>query len=387
LLPALARAREAARSTTCQSNLRQFGQAMYIFSERDPRKRFTSGAFDTVRDGAPDQVGWVGDMVSLGTGLPGAMLCPSNAVRGVEKLNDMNNALPGTSGTNEAAGSQTILNRQKYFVKSKYFKWYKFQAKNGTVIYDGTGVSPGPIWANQTAMVVEAISQGGLNTNYAQSWFAARGTAKILVNAGVSMPAVSQKSLTGGFDGLAVRLVEKARVPSSSIPILADASPGDTDEAVAAAAFGPDLPAGARLGESFQDGPAYITGSNNIALADVSGLSMAQIVASATHLPLKGQIGPGGSTVILQDTRDYGTVHGSGTQKSVNMLFADGSVKVIYDVNGDGYINPGLNGPFDATTATTDGFTDNECEVDPSEMWSGPYLNFDDFLKGIFDTA
>src|SRR4051812_31026283 len=96
LLPALARAREAARSTTCQSNLRQFGQAMYIFSERDPKKRFTSGAFDVIRDGAPDQLGWVADMVTLGTGLPGQMLCPSNTVRGVEKLNDFASAT-GTS--------------------------------------------------------------------------------------------------------------------------------------------------------------------------------------------------------------------------------------------------------------------------------------------------
>ena len=53
LLPALARAREAARNAQCQNNLRQFGTAMYIFSERDPQKRFTSGAFDPIRDGAP----------------------------------------------------------------------------------------------------------------------------------------------------------------------------------------------------------------------------------------------------------------------------------------------------------------------------------------------
>src|SRR5688500_17435708 len=80
LLPALARAREVARSTQCQNNLRQFGQAMYIFSERDPQKRYTSGAFDPIRDGAPDSMGWIGDNIALGTALPAQMLCPSNVV-------------------------------------------------------------------------------------------------------------------------------------------------------------------------------------------------------------------------------------------------------------------------------------------------------------------
>jgi prepilin-type processing-associated H-X9-DG protein len=91
--------------------------------------------------------------------------------------------------------------------------------------------------------------------------------------------------------------------------------------------------------------------------------------------------------VHLQDTRDFGTVHGSGSQKSVNILMADGSVKTIYDVNGDGYINPGFTGPFTPATASSDGFTNDECEVDPADMWNGPYLNFDEFIKDKFDTA
>ena len=88
----------------------------------------------------------------------------------------------------------------------------------------------------------------------------------------------------------------------------------------------------------------------------------------------------------MQDIRDFGTVHGSGTQKSVNILFADGSVKQIYDANGDGYINPGFTGPFTPATASSDGYTGDECEVDPAEMWNGPYINSED-LKANFDTA
>ena len=71
----------------------------------------------------------------------------------------------------------------------------------------------------------------------------------------------------------------------------------------------------------------------------------------------------------------------------MNILFADGSVKTIYDANGDGYINPGFNGTFDTSNATLDGFTGNECEVDPATMWNDPYLNIDEFVKGKFEAS
>jgi prepilin-type N-terminal cleavage/methylation domain-containing protein/prepilin-type processing-associated H-X9-DG protein len=380
LLPAVARAREAARSAACQANLRQFGQAMYIFAERDPRKRFTSGAFDPIRDGAPDQVGWVGDMIQVGTGLPAQMLCPSNSSRASEKVNDMAASTPGTSSTPETAADSTVIQRQKTFARSKYFQYYTFTAKGGApVVYTGAGASP---WASQQAMVQEAIAQGGINTNYAQSWFAARGTQKPS-----AMGTAGQKTLFGGYDGLATRLVEKARVPSQAIAILGDAAPGDINEAVANGSFTADAPVGHRLCESFVDGPSYISTSGNIRTSDVSGDTMLAISQSAENLPLKGEVGPGTNLVHLQDIRDFGTVHGSGTAKSVNILFADGSVKTIYDINGDGYINPGFTGPFLPANATTDGYTSDECEVDPAEMWNGSYLNFDELVKGNFDTA
>lgn len=379
LLPAVARAREAARSAACQANLRQFGQAMYIFAERDPRKRFTSGAFDPIRDGAPDQVGWVGDMIQVGTGLPAQMLCPSNSSRASEKVNDMAASTPGTSSTPEAATDTTVIQRQKFFARSKYFQYYTFTAKGGSpTVYTGAGASP---WASQLAMVQEAIAQGGVNTNYAQSWFAARGTQKPS-----AWGIAGQKTLAGGYDGLATRLVEKARVPSQAIPILGDASPGDLSEAVANGSFTADAPAGHRLCESFVDGPSFISASNNIRTSDVSGDTMLVVSNSAENLPLKGETVPAAG-MHLQDIRDFGTVHGSGTAKSVNILFADGSVKTIYDVNGDGYINPGFNGGFTPANATTDGYQGNECEVDPAEMWNGSFLNFDELVKGNFDTA
>src|SRR5687767_16022024 len=75
LLPALARAREAARSSTCQNNLRQFGAGLQIFAERDPQKRYCTGAYDLSRDGSPDYVGWVADLHRVGASNPGEMMC------------------------------------------------------------------------------------------------------------------------------------------------------------------------------------------------------------------------------------------------------------------------------------------------------------------------
>ena len=83
LLPALARAREAARSATCKNNLRQFGVGMHMFADNDPAGRYCTGAYDFRRDGCPDTWGWVADMVNTGAARPGDMLCPTSPIKGL----------------------------------------------------------------------------------------------------------------------------------------------------------------------------------------------------------------------------------------------------------------------------------------------------------------
>ena len=60
VLPAIQSAREAARSTQCKNNLRQFGIALYAFSENDRYDRICTGAFDFGRDGDPTQLNLAG---------------------------------------------------------------------------------------------------------------------------------------------------------------------------------------------------------------------------------------------------------------------------------------------------------------------------------------
>ena len=88
LLPAIAKAREAARAATCKNNLKQFGMGLHLFADKDPAGRFCSGASDQTRDGCMDTYGWVADLVNIGAAKPGEMRCPSNPLLGSEKLND-----------------------------------------------------------------------------------------------------------------------------------------------------------------------------------------------------------------------------------------------------------------------------------------------------------
>ena len=88
ILPAIQSAREAARSAQCKNNLRQFGIALYAWSDSDPAKRLCSGQYDFFRDGDPTLYSWVGNVMQVKGGLPGEMLCPSSELKGLEKLND-----------------------------------------------------------------------------------------------------------------------------------------------------------------------------------------------------------------------------------------------------------------------------------------------------------
>ena len=78
LIPAVQRARESARSAQCKNNLRQFGIAFHAFADVDKESRYSSGAYDYLRDGCVSEYGWVADVVNTGAGLPQEMRCPTS---------------------------------------------------------------------------------------------------------------------------------------------------------------------------------------------------------------------------------------------------------------------------------------------------------------------
>ncbi len=357
ILPAIQSAREAARSTQCKNNLRQFGIALYSWSDNDPAKRICSGQYDYKRDGDPAMFSWVGNVITVKGGLPGEMLCPSSEFFGLEKLNDL------LGGTDSSNGADAPLNRR----------------------------TVGPIYTSligktadtaQRANQVAEWVQKGYNSNYASSWFMTRGQCLMSASTGSTGGFLLQgnkcKNLTLS-DGVTPTCtgpltqvqMSKSDVPSSNIPLLGDAAPGDANEAVLGTMggvasldrLGKLLP-GVRLCETANDGPARVV-SESIVLLDKNG----------SGLPLTDYEMADG---WYQDTRDWYATH----RNSANVLMADGSVKAMFDLNEDGFFNPGFNATN--MTAARDGYTPGPKEINEFDVFCGVFLS-SPTQKGAFE--
>jgi prepilin-type N-terminal cleavage/methylation domain-containing protein/prepilin-type processing-associated H-X9-DG protein len=378
VLPAIQSAREAARSTQCKNNLRQFGIALYSWSDSDPAKRICSGQFDYYRDGDPSLYSWVGNVITVKGGLPADMLCPSSEFAGSEKLND----LMGVSSSNTSSMPSNRLGQGT---------WGSVLTPAGVESTVGTA---------RAAVVRKMVTEAGINSNYASSWFMTRGS--LLVSAasgtagGFTATGTKCKSLITGTSQapsctgpLTQNQMSNSDVPSSNIPLLGDAAPGDANEAIIASATmgttvsldrAGKLIAGARLCETANDGPAKVSGQSIKLMDNTSALNDLAVSAYVPAVwPVVGDINTG-KTDYFQDTRDWYATHRNGA----NVLMADGSVKTLFDTNGDRFFNPG----FDATgmTALRDGYTPGPTEISSFDVFCGVFLSDPNTTaKGAFE--
>ncbi len=393
VLPAISRARESARSAACQNNLRQFGIGLHIFADRDRLERLCTGASDFRRDGCMDTWGWVADLVNINAAMPNEMLCPSNPLRGSEKLNDLlgadtTDAKDGAPADRLAAG---VCGARQ---------WSGMSGSGG-----GTFGGTAPSTSERAALVARAFLNKGYNTNYAAGWHFVRSAPKVNVDASTTPATIISigDSSKQGLKGLSTtrgaltrRVLETSPVVSSSVALMGDAAPGDADEAVLVAdiQFGPTLidgstpdpfannnserkaflGAGELLTEAFNDGPAYWdSGSQSLNLIQQGANLSLEAAAEATgSVPAPTE----SSSTYLQDTRDWFAVHGGGKAATCNILMADGSVKVFNDLNGDKYLNPGFPVPNNLSQAQYGGigFQDSTVELPASEIFNGVFL-------------
>jgi prepilin-type N-terminal cleavage/methylation domain-containing protein/prepilin-type processing-associated H-X9-DG protein len=383
LFPALAAARESARATACRNNMRQFYVGFNVFADKDPRGRLSSGAYDGSRDGCIDTVGWVADLVNLGICKPQELLCPSNANKGSEKLNDY----LGTTNTVPKEGVPDV----------RLLSLGGCQQLNQIANTDLPG---------RAAYIAGNFLGKGYGTNYMTTWFMSRTAPKlqnksvgstiklIYPTTGTVTPTylAAIKGLGGTIGPLTRAQVDNSYYSGSIIPLLGDSNAGDVKEAFLVESIPGYLQTGERLVESFSDGPCRIdpapqSGAWKLPPWGATATGDITIFETNTVNLFEDEQPPTGSVPTynyLQDYRDFAPCHGSGKGGSCNVLFADGSVRAFVDQNGDGFLNPGFR-VTEALAGVTDaaqrndaikslGYADSLVELPPAQIFSGVFL-------------
>lgn len=309
LIPAIGAARAAARKTACQNNLRQIGVGLQAHADR-MNGPFCTGAFDWSRDGAVTEVGWVADMVN--TKIPvGDMLCPSNPAEMSETIHQLLTLTDSGTDCVDLRGEVPRTGRDGVAVSNPC-----------RAILD-QGIAVGQ---PRASIIQNRVIKDFYNTNFAASWFLVRSAVKLDASGNLlpGNPACGDDLRSRNVTRGPLRLPEldRALAPSTTIPFLGDGALSTKTLPVDVG----DVPAGSLLSVNISRGPV---------LRDTN-----QVPTFAAGTPQRGVDGwyATWSQKTRQNVKAFSPVH-SGL---CNVLFADGSVRPIDDVNGDGLVNNGF---------------------------------------------
>jgi prepilin-type processing-associated H-X9-DG protein len=355
-LPALNKAREAARSVACQSNLRQFGVGLIARSTSVPDESICSGSFDYKRDGVPTEVGWVSDLVKRGI-LPGEMLCPSNSAKTSKAVQELV-SLPLTEFVNSSCfdrlGSRPYADPTGAIVSN--------------VAREIATRMAAPDSPERGAIVSKKVIENGFNTNYAATWLMLRTEFQLDADGNPSgrSPSCTDtdprgKNVTAG--PLRMDVLDGSPTPLSTVPLLCDATPtGYLSGTVG------EIPRGSLYATPIVGGPI-----GNVRNIDTTGDGNPESpnpnYLKTPHFPSgTSRTGPAGwikqwSFYTRQDYRGIMPLHNG----VANCLMADGSVQGLVDVNRDQFVNNGFDVP---TTPGTRIWTSNEMEIDKRQIAS-----------------
>ncbi|MEM9585938.1 MAG: DUF1559 domain-containing protein [Planctomycetota bacterium] len=396
LLPSITKARESARNANCMNNLKGIGTGMYQFAVRSPDGALCTGAFDYEREGCVDTWGWVADQVNLGLTTSGSLLCPSNPMGGSEKILELY-GLNTNDGLNDLTGGL----RDRYEDGKCGVTEFKGITGSGSAT-DGFA-STLPESDERRDFVSRAFLGQGYNSTYASSWFLIHTAprVKLFVSSGGERTVrtngqAAQQGLKGRRESLGpleTSFLESSKRSTSFIPLLGDASPGDIDEALSPVDLSYDrngyfaggdasaqtfVLSGELTSESISDGPSYYDRSQKKIkrVASNGGDLTTQLECDTSNVcepPIRTS---GIQHPYMQSTLGWVGLHQGSGGFSMNLLFADGSVRSFSDRNGDLFINPGFPIPDDLDADEYDrlGYRDDTLEMPPAQVFNGVFI-------------
>lgn len=356
LLPAISKAREAARAVECKNNLKEFGIGFIARTTTMPNGSFCSGAFDLERDGIPTEIGWVSDAVSRKF-VASEMLCPSNSNTTSTAIEQMMSAPTASFAETDCVdrlGTASYTNDMGQTVKNI-----------SRSIFDGN-LPPGS--AARAEVISQKMLKNGFSTNYAATWFFVRSGYRLGPdgNPAKNNPdclSTDPKGTNLTIGPLTTKLLDGGQAAAHTVPLLCDASAnGQLSASVG------ELTSGSFYSLPIVGGPI-----RNRLLVDESGDGFRNIDKSASFLQPPTFNGTPKTNAAgwlktwnfdtRQDYRGMAPLH----QGTVNVLMADGSVQVLTDMNNDGFINNG----FDIGSGSTPTYwTSDEVEAETLQLAS-----------------